>query len=247
MDHGCETLTEGGCQMIGLQMIEHIRVSDEIWALRPDYEVLILTAEGLAGGPSDEESRRWLARAAEAAADPESDPHVAAWREAYQAFGAKPKRTRSSVDALLRRAGGGLPQVDRVVDAYNAVSVTHVLPIGGEDMDCYDGPARLIRAAGGEPFDTSANGEPLTERADAGEVVWRDDIGVTCRRWNWRQCHRTRITQATKNAFFVLERLAPYPVERLQAAAAVLAGHLVAITPDVRVRSRVISASHPGR
>ena len=31
-------------------------------------------------------------------------PHVAAWREAYRAFGAKPQRTRNSVEALLRRA-----------------------------------------------------------------------------------------------------------------------------------------------
>jgi len=31
-------------------------------------------------------------------------PHVAAWREAYRAFGTKPQRTRNSLEALLRRA-----------------------------------------------------------------------------------------------------------------------------------------------
>ena len=36
-------------------------------------------------------------------------PHVAAWREAYRAFGAKPQRTRNSVEALMRRAEAGLP------------------------------------------------------------------------------------------------------------------------------------------
>lgn len=222
-------------------MIEQIWVGEEIWGLRPDYEVLILTAEGLVGGPSDGESSRWLAEAAAKAPDPGSDAHVAAWRDAYQAFGAKPKRTRPSVDALLRRAGTGLPQVNRVVDAYNSVSVSHVLPVGGEDMDAYDGPPRLIRAQGGEPFDTSANGERVTELAGDGEVVWRDDIGVTCRRWNWRQCYRTRITEATGNAFFVLERLAPHPVGQLHAAAEALTEHLVAITPDVRIRARLIA------
>jgi len=106
-------------------MIDKIWVDDEIWGLRPDYEVLILTAERLAGGASLEagsgrqQPLRWIR---------EHDDHVAAWRDAYQAFGSRPKRTRPSADALLRRAGAGLPQVNRVVDAYNAVSVRDVLP-----------------------------------------------------------------------------------------------------------------------
>ncbi len=221
-------------------MINKIWVAEEIWALRPDYQVLILIAEGLAGGPSDAESRRWLVGAAADAADPTGDEHVAAWQDAFRAFGAKPTRTRSSVDALLRRAGTGLPTVNRVVDAYNAVSVAYVLPIGGEDFDAYDGAPRLVRAHGGEPFDTSAHGERVTEHVPQGEVVWRDDAGVTCRRWNWRQCQRTQITQATRNGFFVLERLAPYPAERLAAAASALTGYLTTITPTVRVETRVV-------
>jgi DNA/RNA-binding domain of Phe-tRNA-synthetase-like protein len=230
----------------GSAVIDKIWVSDEVWQLRPDYEVLILIADGLVGGPSDGQSGRWLQAAAAAAADPAGDPHVAAWHDAYRAFGAKPKRTRPSVDALLRRAGTGLPQVNRVVDAYNAVSVSHVLPIGGEDCDAYNGPGRLIRAAGGEPFDTSANGAPVTDAAEPGEVVWRDDTGVTCRRWNWRQCRRTQITEVTASAFFVLERLAPYPEERLRAAAGALAGYLKAITPTVRLEQRILGPGHAG-
>ncbi len=64
-------------------MIDKIWVDDEIWRLRPDYQVLILTAAGLAGGPSDTESRRWLAAAAATATDPSRDEHVTAWRDAY--------------------------------------------------------------------------------------------------------------------------------------------------------------------
>jgi DNA/RNA-binding domain of Phe-tRNA-synthetase-like protein len=33
------------------------------------------------------------------------------------------------------------------------------------------------------------------EHPEPGEVIWRDDDGVTCRCWNWRQCVRTRITR----------------------------------------------------
>lgn len=218
-------------------MLDRVVVDEAVRELRPDFAVLAVAAEGLVNGPSDRESERWLAAAA-GRADPD-DPHVEAWREAYRAFGAKPRRTRPSVDALLRRADA-LPSVNRVVDAYNAVSVEYALPIGGEDLDAYRGAARLVRADGDEAFDVIANGEPAVEHPDPGEVVWRDDAGVTCRRWNWRQCVRTRLTETTKNGFFLLERLEPYPIDRLSEAGEKLTERLRAIAPDVRVESRLI-------
>ncbi|MFA1540179.1 B3/B4 domain-containing protein [Actinomadura monticuli] len=218
-------------------MLERIAVDEAVRKLRPDFAVLVMTAEGLVNGAGDQASEGWLAEAAGKA--DAADPHVEAWREAYRAFGAKPQRTRPSVDALLRRADA-LPSINRVVDAYNAVSIEYALPIGGEDLDAYRGPARLVRATGDEPFDVMAGGEPAVEHPDAGEVVWRDDAGVTCRRWNWRQCVRTRLTETTKNALFLLERLEPYPMERLTEAGDRLAGRLRAITPDVRIESRLL-------
>lgn len=218
-------------------MLERVRVDEAVRELRPDFAVLVMTAEGLVNGPGDAESAEWLVEAG-ANADA-ADPHVEAWRDAYRAFGAKPQRTRPSVDALLRRAGA-LPSINKVVDAYNAVSVEYALPIGGEDLDAYQGPARLVRATGDEPFDVMAGGEPTVEHPAPGEVVWRDDAGVTCRRWNWRQCVRTRLTETTKNALFLLERLEPYPLDRLAEAGDRLAARLRAVAPDVRIATRLI-------
>lgn len=218
-------------------MLERIVVDEAVRELRPDFAVLVMTAEGLENGPSDEAGGGWLTEAARAAdAD---DPHVEAWRAAYRAFGAKPQRTRPSVDALLRRADA-LPSINRVVDAYNAVSVEYALPIGGEDLDAYRGPARLVRATGDEPFDVIAGGEPAVEHPNPGEVVWRDDQGVTCRRWNWRQCVRTRLTETTKNGLFLLERLEPYPLDRLAEAGDRLAERLRTISPGARIETRLI-------
>jgi DNA/RNA-binding domain of Phe-tRNA-synthetase-like protein len=213
-------------------MLEHIIIDEAVRELRPDFAVLLMTAEGLVNAPSSDDTVR-----TDGLADP-ATPHVEAWREAYRGFGVNPKRARPSVDALLRRPE--LPRINRVVDAYNAVSVRHGLPIGGEDLDTYDGPARLVRAAGDEPFATVKDGEPVVERPEPGEVVWRDDAGVTCRRWNWRQCTRTHITEQTKNALFILERLEPYPLESLRAAGDELAGLLRAITPDVTIVTRLV-------
>ncbi|MDH2427752.1 phenylalanine--tRNA ligase beta subunit-related protein [Sphaerisporangium sp. TRM90804] len=219
-------------------MIEAIWIDEAVAALRPDFRVLAVAAYGLRNGPSDAASRELLAEAGAAGVTPAHE-HIVAWQDAYRAFGAKPQRTRPSVDALVRRTPP--PEVNLIVDAYNSVSVRHALPVGGEDLTRYEGPARLIRATGDEPFDTTDKGEPVVDHPEIGEVVWRDDRGVTCRRWNWRQCVRTRITEDTVDALFLLERLAPMPLEALSAAGEELAGLLRTISPLVRIESRLVS------
>jgi DNA/RNA-binding domain of Phe-tRNA-synthetase-like protein len=218
-------------------------VSGDVFALRPDYRALLIAADGIVPGPSDAESDALLQSAEKAVADLPVDqhPHAVAWREAYRAFGAKPQRTRHSLEALLRRAPSGLPRVNRLTDIYNAVSVAHGIPLGGEDLSRYVGAPRLIRAAGTEPFDTIADGADVVEHPEPGEVVWCDDAGVTCRRWNWRQGRRTRLRDDTTSALFILDALAPLTDEALTAAADELTGHLLRLGPDVRTARRLIA------
>jgi DNA/RNA-binding domain of Phe-tRNA-synthetase-like protein len=224
------------------------QVGAAVFALRPDYRAMLLAADGIVPGPGDQESDALL-QAAEAAATEalrdqplEQLPPVAAWREAYRAFGAKPQRTRNSLEALLRRAASGLPRVNRLTDLYNAVSVLHQLPLGGEDLLRYTGAPRLVRATGEEPFDTVADGVSVTERPDPGEVVWCDEAGVTCRRWNWRQARRTQLRDDTTAALFILDALSPMTDEALHAAADDLAAHLARLGPGVQVARRLIAA-----
>lgn len=169
-------------------------------------------------------------------------PHIAAWREAYRAFGAKPQRTRNSVEALTRRAADGLPRVNALTDVYNAISVLHQIPIGGEDLTRYQGSARLVRATGSEAFDTMADGQESIEHPVAGEVVWRDDAGVTCRRWNWRQGRRTALRDDTRSAVFFMDALAPMSEETLTAAADALVSVLESAGPSVQVARRRLAA-----
>jgi DNA/RNA-binding domain of Phe-tRNA-synthetase-like protein len=225
------------------------QVDDAVFELRPDYRAMLLAVEGLVPGPGDQASDELL-QAAEAAArealrDQPVDqlPHVAAWREAYRAFGAKPQRTRNSLEALLRRAGSGLPRVNRLTDLYNAVSVLHQIPLGGEDLARYTSSPRLVRATGQEPFDTMADGVAVTEHPEPGEVVWCDDAGVTCRRWNWRQARRTQLSDGTTTALFILDALDPVTDEALHATADDLAGHLGRLGPSVQVSRRLLAAN----
>ncbi|MGD3107073.1 B3/B4 domain-containing protein [Streptomyces sp. YGL11-2] len=220
-----------------------LHVSDEVRALAPGFGYLAVEAHGLTNGPSDDTGSGLLEEAGRRLADrlggraPQDDPHIAAWRAAYTAFGCKPSRTRNSAEALARRAlaDGGLPRINRLVDIYNAISVAHLIPVGGEDLDRIQGGMRLVRATGQERFATAAGGDEVIEHPDAGEVVWCDDEGVTCRRWNWRQGVRTRLTEDSVNALFLLERMAPMTFDELTAAGTELAEALQKACPEARI------------
>ncbi|ORY04655.1 hypothetical protein BCR34DRAFT_626985 [Clohesyomyces aquaticus] len=183
--------------------IKGAKILPEIFKLRQDYRAFrIVAREALLKQPVTEV------------------PRIAAWREAYKAFGAKPKMERNSLESLMRRAEGGLPRVNRLTDIHNAISIKHPIP--------------LISATGQETFVTSSAGEPVTECPPVGEVVWCDDAGVTCRRWNWRQCSRTALSDGTTRVLLILDALEPCTDVALENAADELAGVLGGLSPDVR-------------
>ncbi len=223
-------------------------VDSAVFALRPDYRALLVAVEGLLPGASDETSETLL-QAAEATARTalqdqpvEQLSHIAAWRDAYRAFGAKPQRTRNSLEALTRRTPGALPRVNQLTDLYNSISVRHQIPLGGEDLTCYAGSPRLLRATGQESFETTLDGATVVEHPDPGEVVWCDDQGVTCRRWNWRQARRTQLTETTTSALFILDALDPMTDDALGAAADDLIDHLTRLGPEVQSARRLITS-----
>lgn len=227
-------------------MAVRLRVDSGILERFPAYSAVILYARNLENGESDAVSAAWL-REAEAVArksiaEPvSSHPHIQAWRTTFSAFGSKPSKYLCSAEALLKRVlrGEQLPSINRVVDAYNAVSIRHVVPAGGEDLDSLESDLHLAFASGEEPFDV-IGGEGAAEHPDPGEVVWKDTAGVTCRRWNWRQCRRTRLLPETKNAYFVIDRLAPYSIDILHRAAEELVDHLRVLSPGCQVEKEIV-------
>lgn len=217
-------------------------ISPEIYTLRPDFAALSILVTGARNGPSDPYDAEQLRLVCEAKGPEWAEAHLDAWRDAYRAFGAKPQRTPCSVEALRKRAqrDGILPPVNAVVDLYNAISLSYALPIGGEDAGAYAGTPRLVVAQGGETFDTAQNGEPKTEMIDPGEVIWRDDHGATCRRWNWRQGVRTRITDDSTAMWFILERLEPMPISALMRAGDDLIAGLKRLSPSLQASSLLL-------
>jgi len=171
-----------------------------------------------------------------------AEAHLSAWDDVFRAFGAKPKRTPCSASALRKRVlkEGALPPLDPVVDIYNAISIRYAIPVGGENLAAYAGAPRLTLAEGNEPFDTLKEGQPVIEYPDAGEVIWRDDIGVTCRRWNWRQGVRTRLDSQAQHMWFILESLPSMPLSALQKAGDELVSNLQRLMPGSTAHLQLI-------
>ena len=149
---------------------------------------------------------------------PSALPGIGAWRTAMSAFGCKPSRYPCSRSALLKRVARSdeLPAINRVVDLYNAVSVPMCCRSAARTSIGSRGVVVLMPAVGDEEFDGGDSPAP-------GEIVWRDDLGVTCRAWNWRQecapaSPRRRLTSTS--CFEAIDRWGRPPSGRLRTSSA---------------------------
>jgi DNA/RNA-binding domain of Phe-tRNA-synthetase-like protein len=138
-----------------------------------------------------------------------SIPAVAVWRTAYRGFGVKKTSYRSSVERLIKRvlAGDDLPRVNRLVDLYNYISLSHGLCLGADDLDKVAGDLSFRFSRTGDTF-VDMSGEPGEDPNDPpkeGEVVYADSRHVLCRRWNWRQDARTIVTTQTTSAVLTVQ------------------------------------------
>lgn len=173
-----------------------------------------------------------------------ADAHMAAWADVFRKFGAKPQRTPCSAESLRKRVlrDGSLASIDPVVDLYNAISIQYAVPVGGENIEAYVGSPRLAVTDGTELFDTIKEGTPGTESPEPGEVIWRDNKGVTCRRWNWRQGTRTRLNANSRHMWFILESLPAMPLEVLTEAGDKLIEGLQLMMPGAQIESMLIGS-----
>lgn len=146
-------------------------------------------------------------------------PRIDIWRKAYSAFGGKPKENRSSVENLYRLVLNGINvrHINSLVDIYNLISLKHMLPVGGEDLDKIRGDVLLTFAGENEP-PVLLLGDKEPRPPHSGEVIYKDDVSAICRRWNWREADRTKFTEGTKNCILVIEGLPPVTREEIETA-----------------------------
>ena len=226
-------------------------MDEDFTELFPQAKIGILVCEGIDGKVKDAKKYvPYLAEAMQACkkhiANPEftANPVIATWREAFRKFKTK-KGARCSIEAMLKRVfnGNEIGSIIPLVDIYNGVSLTYGVPIGGEDIDKFDGDVHLTLADGSEDFVTY--GSDKSEPPYPGEVVYKDNAGAICRCWNWRESVRTMLTEETTNAFMIIETVGGEETD------AVLEEALDALAEEIRkelggtVRRYIASAENP--
>ncbi|MCS4505547.1 B3/4 domain-containing protein [Arhodomonas aquaeolei] len=219
-------------------------IDSGITRIAPGFRALSISVEAAAIVDTGIASET-LSRACRSISDGDvawAEAHSSAWAEVFRAFGAKPQRTPCSSDALRKRVlrDGSLPSIDPIVDLYNAISIEYAVPVGGENIAAYVGEPSLVIAEGTESFDTMKDGAVAHESPNRGEVVWRDEIGVTCRRWNWRQGIRTRLSADAPQMWFILESLPAMPLDALHEAGERLTQGLHRMMPGAVIDTRLI-------
>lgn len=136
---------------------------------------------------------------------------VKAWDSVYENFGANPNKFPPSIKSLLKRIskGGSLPFINSVVALFNYISIKHLVPCGGDDINRIEGNLKLALALGEENFTPLGGSE--NEHPEPGEVIYFDDktLNVMCRRWNWRNADFSKITPQTKSMVINVDGIGP--------------------------------------
>ena len=202
---------------------------DSFWQLFPGASLGVIVAQGMKPAhevsPEDAQAIEQLLVHANVLAERHlesltlsENPAVSAWRRAYQQFKTK-RGARCSIENLLKRVLKGNPvgSISPSVDLYNAISLKYALPLGGEDIDAFEGDLRLRITEGGDAF------TPLGEGAEndptlPGELAYIDDAGAVCRCWNWRDGVRTALSDDSADAFLAIECVEPERMGDCQAA-----------------------------
>ena len=189
----------------------------------PAFRAGVVIAEGMivpAERPADLDrliaERQAAVRARHAGRELAEVPGILPWRLAYKVFGIKSTRYRCSVERLVKNtlADRPLPAINGFVDAYNAVSLTHVFPVGADDLDRVEGDVFFRFSRDGDSFVDMSGGEegsdgagPAEDPPKPGEVVYTDAAKVLCRRWNWRQDARSLVSIETTRAVLTVQSL----------------------------------------
>jgi lysyl-tRNA synthetase class 2 len=198
------------------------RVLPEIFEVFPGLRVGTVVVRGLNNRGTNPEIWNSIKRAQEeirSRFDRENlieHPKIQSWRRAFISFGAKPKKHRSSVESLYTMTldGRDIRPINKIVDIYNYISLKYMVPVGGDDLAKVDGDIVLRFAKGDEAFMPLGSDEVQTARQ--GEVIYADQNEVLCRRWNWRESEKTKMTEQSQDVLLVSEGLPPVGREEME-------------------------------
>jgi DNA/RNA-binding domain of Phe-tRNA-synthetase-like protein len=113
-----------------------------------------------------------------------TDVRVTSYQDVFRKFGVDPNKFKPAHVALASRVleGKDLPDINPMANLYNALSIEHLTPYGGEDLETLYGDFELDYAKGGEQWIPIGGGKP--KPAIKGELIWGDDYDLSTRALN---------------------------------------------------------------
>jgi DNA/RNA-binding domain of Phe-tRNA-synthetase-like protein len=195
-------------------------VAPEIFELFPGLKLPVAVAENVSSSADvagiEELWRQSWEDAARSASDYDnarSHPRVAAWRKAMSEIGISGRKFPSSIESLLRRAfkGGVPPRINPLVDFYNAVSLRHVVPAGGFDLEEIDETLELRLTRAGDTFHSLDGSAP--EGVGPGEVAYASGAEILTRHFVYKQSRKALLDGSTTSLVLVSEVLGEVEAE----------------------------------
>lgn len=195
--------------------VMEVRIHEKIFKDYPTFRRGIVLARSMENHGHSDRLGGILSQAVSEAGhrpvDLKSDPRILVWNDAHRAFGSNPNKFPPAHCALLKRIqkpGAQIPFINKVVAVMNTNSITDVMPVGGDDLAGTGQCLELRHAAGNESF-TPLGSPEIAEHPAPGEIIYvvAESGDVMCRRWNWRNGHRTRITEETRGIVMNIDGL----------------------------------------
>jgi DNA/RNA-binding domain of Phe-tRNA-synthetase-like protein len=193
------------------------RIEEDVFKMFPQFCRGIVTASGIDNSrPSPDLENLLREQEEKMRQDPAIDlathPRLLAWKEAYRQFGSNPNKFTPSILFLAKqvKSGKSVRSISPAVDAFNIISIKHIIPCGGDDMDSVEGDVTLGRAVSDETFAPIFKPEEI-EHPDPGEVIYvnRRTKRVLCRRWNWRNADFSKLAAQTRNLAINVDGMMP--------------------------------------
>ncbi len=195
----------------------------------PDVTIGVVVAHGISNKGDNQEAYALLQKTIKKLQEELSleqlmqHPYIKAWQNVYKQSGVNPKKYLSSIENLATRVlkNQTLRSVNPLVDLYNVISLKYLLPLDGEDLDTIVGDILLTKAGQEKPVQLL--GQKGLYNPVQGEIIYKDEQGILCACWNWREADRTKLTADTQNAFLVIDGVAPVTSELIHDAVTELA------------------------
>lgn len=230
-------------------MSHTIKLSLETELAEAGISVLFVLASGeLNSGAAESSAKLW--RDAQASLmqhhKPEElfgHPHLSGYRALHERFNIVDPQLVPSPESLLRVLveNKALRSLSTVVDIYNAISLQHLISVGGHNAHRLGAEVKL--ATNHDVVRFRALGQKKKITLPAHEYSYRTDDERAICRLECRQANETKIKEDTKVWLFILQGNAQIEPEKLLAGGETLTAALAARSSNFRFQQCLLGTS----